>query len=1292
MPLILNYSGSDGSAGSDGQNGRDAPDNAYGKPGESGSKGSHGTDGNSISNVDIWLTYRDEDYIVINDGKEEHVLKMEDDVTPEVEIVGRGGRGGKGGEGGRGGNGMEGIHGDVATQFSPGGDGSNGGSGGWGGEGGNGGRGGDGTDVRIHVNEEETELLLILGKIEIKGGMGGECGRGGEGGRGSKAGQAGEGLSWDVMEKHTDETGKTKMKMVKHKQPPGKPGLDGGEGVTGEDGVEGEAGRDGTFLIMVHSGDEVKEYTGRFMIECFSYTVKDTLSYGVIEPGSTVQLSLKVRNNSKMPTPKKKEIMMRCIGTRGVEGEYQVQLPKDLQPGQECVVDVPPMKVSPPLKEGRATDSIPYQYQAEIRADPFVPKINGKFLPNICKFSVDYPLEITSIGTVPWITRNSEAPFVFAVSNSSDRCIGVGGDTNRRVRLCIRADERLNKEDFSFLNEDGLPYEPTKVLESKDVSLAPRSRQAIACSLKFNNENLLPYSRYIFRTSLELSSIEDDTQMVEIQSYETEIQWVEEYVPNPEAQLLLVVNRGVEADEMRAWKSLLIDSLGLEIAVWNTMVYNDLDVAYKRVDGASLLSEFRKKTIVFLNTDNCVDEFTRANELYRAAKKEDIHVVVYGHQWSVDNELRPDTRTSKRKIIFERELDFLAHLSTGRSIGSNLTPVFNANDTADCCGVLSANGVTSWVNLHMRSRVMCCFDSGNRPYPSLLVSLHDVILVTSDDTDKGNQPGFAFMIIGPDFCHRFEVVTSSNSTRKTEKYKHRTNYSEGAKKMIDLLSTISAVTVERFEDILQQEGDSWGPLKVKRGDKVEMTWCVLNPFWGLLCYYPNQSSKVPSGALIMSQYSLEIPKETKKTTENNNGGMFGFLFEPWDSEFRLIHNNGAQWTLISKNQKSRDGWTSAIASLFTQDKTSLLRPPRWEPEVDDRDVVVIIPLEDKYLMSTPTKADLEKRHEALKTQLRENFPAVGAVVLQQWNVGDNMRKRGLNTWHFGNLEIHPTLSPDTASLIHFNVPSDVGTMSDPKVIHSSQTLFCVIKSLHFSQKLIVLQRLMQIDESQAEDRCHAEMETPMGLTILSVLSDIADEQLCIPHTERKMEPGETFDLHKLRKLCQLRDFLLPLLSQFPTPESRFFSTEGHLVMELGTHLLIMAPPGSYLHVAVQSVWSKLRVALGAREGESREVIQEAIQRRRQEWVQKQEPKGRLQSYSTPTVIGKRMVSNCGLLRAQQVSGRRGDTMLTKKERVERSVVERANAFDTADDRKAALATLLGRGTLSGQVSLQSQKE
>lgn len=56
-------------------------------------------------------------------------------------------------------------------------------------------------------------------------------------------------------------------------------------------------------------------------------------------------------------------------------------------------------------------------------------------------------------------------------------------------------------------------------------------------------------------------------------------------------------------------------------------------------------------------------------------------------------------------------------------------------------------------------------------------------------------------------------------------------------------------------------------------------------------------------------------------------------------------------------------------------------------------------------MNNPTKADLDRRHEGLKSQLRNDFPAVGAVVLQQWNLGDKMKKRGVGTWHYGNLEV-----------------------------------------------------------------------------------------------------------------------------------------------------------------------------------------------------------------------------------------------------------------------------------------------
>jgi len=495
--------------------------------------------------------------------------------------------------------------------------------------------------------------------------------------------------------------------------------------------------------------------------------------------------------------------------------------------------------------------------------------------------------------------------------------------------------------------------------------------------------------------------------------------------------------------------------------------------------------------------------------------------------------------------------------------------------------------------------------------------------------------------------------------------------------------------MERFDDIAQQDGDSWGPLKMRKNGKTELYWFVLNPFFGLMCYYANQYSKVPLGALLMSQYSMEvINAEPKKTGES--GGLFNFLFEPWDSEFKLTHKvEGHEIYIISKNIKSREGWISAIQSLYEKDnQLPLLRPPtRAAEEEDTRDVVAIIPIEDKYLMTSPTKVDLDRRHEGLKSQLKTEFPAVGAVVLQQWNSADKQKKRGVGTWHYGNLEVHQTLSPDTASLLHLSAPS--GKMSDPEYIPSPPSLFSVLKSLHFAVKLNIFKKLMENESSTDSDRCHADRPTPLGLTITALLSDIVDEILCIP--DRKLEQGEGFDPQRLKKLCQLGDFLVTLLGKRATPDERFNSTEGLATLEIGVHIHNMVNPGGQLQYAVRAIWHRIRTALaGAVVSEPSSAFTEAIRKRRAEWAKRTDDRPLLMQYSLPSFANKKLITNCQLLRAQQVSGRRGETMLHRgPEKVIRSVVERGNIFVNSDDRKAAMASLQAKGSLSGQVGLVS---
>jgi hypothetical protein len=84
-----------------------------------------------------------------------------------LKIDARGGDGGDGGNGGNGAAGSRGSNGADATEYSSGGNGGDGGPGGNGGDASSGSHGAPGGFVVITLDEEDMDLLYLLGPILI---------------------------------------------------------------------------------------------------------------------------------------------------------------------------------------------------------------------------------------------------------------------------------------------------------------------------------------------------------------------------------------------------------------------------------------------------------------------------------------------------------------------------------------------------------------------------------------------------------------------------------------------------------------------------------------------------------------------------------------------------------------------------------------------------------------------------------------------------------------------------------------------------------------------------------------------------------------------------------------------------------------------------------------------------------------------------------------------------------------------------------------------------------------------
>lgn len=232
------------------------------------------------------------------------------DPYTSIYLAANGGHGGDGGHGGHGGRGVDGSSGADATRYSAAVNGGPGGDGGDGGDGGPGGQAGHAARIDISVNDEDTDLLLLVKRQpRTTGGYGGQGGRGGDGGSGGQGGRGGRGFTWSER----DPQGHYHQRS----RPSGAYGSPGRSGRPGLNGVQGTPGRDATFTIHVHGQGS---FPSRYDLSIVGdVAVIDSSQYGVIEPGSPCSVQYHVINCGGMPTPRLQRIFASAEPTQWVQ-------------------------------------------------------------------------------------------------------------------------------------------------------------------------------------------------------------------------------------------------------------------------------------------------------------------------------------------------------------------------------------------------------------------------------------------------------------------------------------------------------------------------------------------------------------------------------------------------------------------------------------------------------------------------------------------------------------------------------------------------------------------------------------------------------------------------------------------------------------------------------------------------------------------------------------------------------------------------------------------------------------
>ncbi|KAM9999099.1 hypothetical protein ACTFIZ_002652 [Dictyostelium cf. discoideum] len=653
-----------------------------------GSNGKCGEAGTGAGSIDLKLTTNNDDTVFVNHtleptsqscGSQGIQYFMLGDPSSTLYLSSRGGDGGNGGDGSDGRRGYTGCNGMNATRFSSGTNGGNGGDGGKGGDGGHGGYSGNGNNITIRCNQEDTDLLMVLKqKVSVtSSGIAGKGGNKGGGGSGGSGGCGGFSYSWTEYRSVSDGRGGTRTETSYHTSPGGFPGFSGSKGDDGENGIDGKKGVDGKYIIQVLDNDDIKFYNSPYnlMVEDIEYI--DRIGYNVIEPDSNVTLMVKHKNAGGMPTPSHHNIMAYVSDNGWVfcHPENRVAMERSILEGSSSSLNKRiEFKITDFKQNPNALPCDPFKVNATMDHQCLVDRINQSFKTvsdNKSNFIIEYPIQTSLIKGLNSVILGEEAPFVFSILNKSLLNIGEKANSiqspvspmpspNRVLYTTLRVHTKtcpgsgnssINPEtDIIVRDKHGVIFSnPENGLYSHIEMIGPSELKFFSGTISFINPDIKPYTKILLESTIYLGHVSNMMSPLPIQSRPFEIQLSEGYLPRSTFQydLLLVVNNQSEYIEIKSWRK-LAKSLNLKLNIWNTSLYRAFNLSHVKMDGKSLLEDFRGKTIIYLNNTFLKDEqlishsyLIKPDEFFNAAYNHGIKFLIIGKSYSIEREITP---------------------------------------------------------------------------------------------------------------------------------------------------------------------------------------------------------------------------------------------------------------------------------------------------------------------------------------------------------------------------------------------------------------------------------------------------------------------------------------------------------------------------------------------------------------------------------------------------------------------------------------------------------------------------
>ena len=639
-----------GKAGEDDQDGQSYSGNAGRGSFGHGADGRDGGDaienrnkhGQNAGNLFLNLSFSARGAVEVSGQKGGEVVRDAHPLTPDLKIsaIAVGGKGGAGGNGGRGEDGGDGEDGERAYHIGrrpvPGTNGKNGGDGGNAGDPTSGGNAGRGGQITLNVSIQDTDLMMLVNRVDVSGNRGGQRGRSlGPGSAGSGgSGGASDYISWQekvgeepvytsVEQKNSEgetigytqeQTGTRDIYQSYSSTAPG--GSSGFSGSSGRDSSKSvQDGRDSqageyTYVVTDQNGNK-QTYAGPYnLILQPGYSLKGDLNNnGFFEPGETVRVTgIKVTNNGLAPTPLHQKVMLYVTDNEGWIRSKQVELalPEVLNPGESHVFEKQHLAFmiaeKPRMDEGKLTGSDTLGPKARVtRVERDFRNFNDD---SQTELKIRYPVEITPLTSLDTLAAGEVMKVLFKVKNVSEQTIGkIEGKDFRLAHAQIKRNGgSAEANEFVMLAKKGEQLaDPATGLAKPLAGLKP-GQEMIVEALVGLGSNPTPYTDVSLYPELYLQSVTKPGEVNRVQFNPFTLRVAQTFRHTENADVLLVANSGLNEKVLEAIRySAHVKNLVMDI--WDFSYYGFFNLHKSIAGWNSFFSAYRNKTIIILGND-----------------------------------------------------------------------------------------------------------------------------------------------------------------------------------------------------------------------------------------------------------------------------------------------------------------------------------------------------------------------------------------------------------------------------------------------------------------------------------------------------------------------------------------------------------------------------------------------------------------------------------------------------------------------------------------------------------------